>query len=275
MQNEIPDAAAVVGRRPDFLIIGAMKCGTTGLHARLSLHPEIYMSEIKEIDYFREPHFQEQSFQWYCSHFQTDKKFAGESSTAYSKYPAWGPVAQRIYETLPDVRLIYVVRDPVQRIYSHFVHTVIDGIRKPDFEELYSRLQPDSHYVTCSRYAFQLERYLAFFPLCRIHIMDFEDLVKDPQQTMKELYRFLGASEDFEAPNDPLIDESQNSRVQHLMIRQQITGQPVNGIEPILQTSFEEGLPLEKIPQETLEILKDDAAQLRKLTGLSFKGWLV
>lgn len=272
--NTAASETEVTGRPPDFIIIGAMKCGTTSLHHWLGNHPDIYTSETKEIDYFIDPFFQQKDFQWYCSHFPANNKLAGESSTSYSKYPVWDFVPERIHAMLPAVKLIYSVRDPVQRIYSHFLHAVIDGLRKPDFEELYSRLYPENHLISCSRYAFQLERYLDFFPREQICVVDFNRLINEPHELLEDLFRFLGVpggGDMAQRCQEPFI---RNNMQQHLTLKSEGFPNLLEDVQQVVQAPFAEKLPLEKIPEDTLAVLKEDAARLRKLTGLSFDGWV-
>ena len=85
---------------PNLIIIGAMKCGTTSLHNYLSLHPEIYMSEKKEINYFSKNDIYLNGIDWYETFFNTNLKVVGESSQSYSKYHVWPNTTKRIFKDL-------------------------------------------------------------------------------------------------------------------------------------------------------------------------------
>src|SRR5881398_2677233 len=103
---------------PNLLVIGASKCGTTSLHHYLGLHPEIGMSRVKELHYFvEEP--TESSLRWYASQFP-DAPVRGESSPSYTQRHRSPLVAARIARVLPDVKLVYIVRDPVERLLSSY-----------------------------------------------------------------------------------------------------------------------------------------------------------
>jgi hypothetical protein len=106
----VSDRAWKDPREPTFLVIGAMKAGTTSLHRCLSNHPDVFMSAPKELDFFEKNW--SRGWEWYRSQFQAGDvaMLRGESSTNYAKYPRFGGVAGRIHRSLPDVKLIYLLR---------------------------------------------------------------------------------------------------------------------------------------------------------------------
>lgn len=104
-------------RLPNVLVIGAMKAGTTSLHRHLDLHPEIGMSERKELHLFTRPDWR-QHLDWYTGHFSSAAPVQGESSPNYTKRRLFPGVPARIAAALPEVRLIYILRDPVERMRS-------------------------------------------------------------------------------------------------------------------------------------------------------------
>lgn len=99
---------------PNLVVIGGMKCGTSSLHYYLSLHPQISMSEPKELSFFAEnwPRGRD----WYEAHFPEDLPIRGESSPNYMKHPAFPGVPERMVSLVPDAKLVYLVRDPIARI---------------------------------------------------------------------------------------------------------------------------------------------------------------
>ena len=107
---------------PTFITIGAMKCGTHSLHQYLDLHPEIAMSQRKELNFFLTEAKFAQGLEWYSAQIAGNGTARGESSPNYSKCHMFPGVAERMHATLPDIKLIYLVRDPVERAVSHYVH---------------------------------------------------------------------------------------------------------------------------------------------------------
>ena len=101
---------------PDFIIIGAQRCGTSSLYRYLSKHPDVTLNKIKEVHYFSTRFFM--GLEWYKTHFPK-KGFTGEGSPYYFFHPL---SPQRIHEALPNVKLILMLRNPVDRAYSHFWH---------------------------------------------------------------------------------------------------------------------------------------------------------
>ena len=109
---------------PDFIIIGAMKCATSTLHEQLAVQPGIFMSELKEPNFFSDDDQYAKGMEWYLSHFKSAeaKDLCGESSTHYSKLPTYPKTIERIAKYLPDVKLIYVMRHPIDRLKSQYIH---------------------------------------------------------------------------------------------------------------------------------------------------------
>jgi hypothetical protein len=205
--NETEDGATKAGRTrllgsrttrlPNFIVIGAMKSGTTSLFHYLQAHPQVFMSPLKEVDFFAEGGNWGRGLDWYRRQFDGAAPGAtaiGEASTSYSKYPEYDGVPQRIADTLPDVRLIYVVRDPVERIRSHYQHRSLIGAEREPLEQA---VLNDPRYVDCSRYAFQIEQYLKVFPRERLLTVSSEDLRSKRAETIRRIYGFIGVDEAF------------------------------------------------------------------------------
>ena len=122
---------------PNLIIIGGLKCGTTSIHHYLGLHPEIQMSKPKELNFFVAELNWDLGLDWYASRFDDRFPVRGESSPHYTNLPRFTGVAERIREHCPDARLIYMVRDPIKRILSHWVHATGAG-----YETARARVDP-------------------------------------------------------------------------------------------------------------------------------------
>lgn len=185
-------------RFPNFMIIGAMKSGTTSLYRYLSDHPQIFMSETKELDFFVAEKNWPLGPEWYAANFADagDAVAVGEASTNYSKHPAFAGVPQRIASMLPDVRLIYVVRHPIERMRSQYL-MMFDREREP-FEHALLR---NPHYLNLSRYAMQIERYLERFPREQLLVIPSEDLLTNRRETLRKVHVFLGVDPSLVPPS--------------------------------------------------------------------------
>jgi hypothetical protein len=178
-------------RLPNFLVIGAMKSGTTSLFHYLRAHPQVFMSPLKEVDFFIEGGNWGRGLDWYRRQFDGASPEAvaiGEASTSYTKYPEYEGVPERISALLPDVRLIYVVRDPIERIRSHYQHRSLIGAEPLPIDVA---VLQDPRYVDCSRYALQIEQYLNHFPRERLLVVTSEALKGQRVATIGGIYRFL------------------------------------------------------------------------------------
>lgn len=186
--------------RPNLFIIGAMKSGTTSLHAYLARHPEIFMSEPKEPAYFVEEMNLSRGEDWYLSLFAggCGAKVVGESSAVYSMVPRFMGVPQLIACFNPDARFVYVMRDPFQRTLSHYWHLVQ---HHGEDRDLLTALKSHPPYVNVSYYAMQLRPYFDTFGRDRVHVATFEELVRDPLAMVRSLFAWLGVDEAFVPPN--------------------------------------------------------------------------
>jgi hypothetical protein len=189
---------------PTFLVIGAMKAGTTSLHAYLQSHPDVFMAEPKELEFFVEGKNWERGVDWYESCFASSggTTARGEASTSYTKHPFFPGVPERIKRVLPDVRMVYVVRHPIRRMVSQYLHHVAEyGERKPPSEVLLK----NPMLFALSDYATQIERYLESFRREQMLIVTSEDLHDRRADSLRTIYGFLGVDDRWTPPN---LDET-------------------------------------------------------------------
>ncbi len=180
---------------PNFMIIGGLKCGTTSIHHYLGLHPEIHMSKPKELNFFAAEQNWDLGLDWYRGRFDSRFKVNGESSPHYTNRPRFNGVAERIHQYCPDAKLIYMVRDPIRRILSHWVHATGAGYETRDFEPTLSLA--DSSYIQRSMYWMQLQPYLENFDRDQIEVITQEELGSDREGTMRKAFAFLEVDPDF------------------------------------------------------------------------------
>ncbi|PUA79757.1 sulfotransferase family protein [Nocardioides currus] len=301
--------------RPDFLVIGAPKAGTTALHAALAQHPDVFVSSPKEPKFWLcdgEPppawcgpgdKHSQQEWIWreddYAELFSQarEDQVRGESTPFY----LWSRGAhRRIGEALPDVRLIAVVRDPIDRAYSNWMHLWSDGLEpESDFETAFARQDqrvragwaPFWRYRDLGRYGEQLEHLNRHVDPERVLVLRYRDLVDDPRSAVDRVSRFLGIREG-------LVDHipRDNSRgFVHPGWRPRLAGPVVRGgarlgqfappqVWRVLHPSFisllgergEAHRPRLRADQrERMQhAFADDIALLGRLTGQDFGDWL-
>jgi Sulfotransferase domain len=196
---------------PDFLILGAQKAGTTALYSYLRWHPGITGPAWKEVSYF-DRHYR-RGVSWYRGHFAMGARdrIVGEASPGYLFHPL---APERVLATVPEAKLIALLRDPVGRALSHYHHEVALGREPLSFEQAIDAepertrgeeermvLDPlyfsgawwDYAYLARGRYAEQLERWFAVFPRAQLLVLPSEDLAAEPGQTYARILDFLGA----------------------------------------------------------------------------------
>lgn len=196
--------------RPNLFIIGAMKAGTTSLHHYLNAHPEVFMCEPKEPCYFVHP----KELNWpqieklklwnneerYLDLFENSRgaKIVGESSTSYTKFPTVSDVPKRIYQFNPEARFIYVLRDPIERTISHYLHEVRRG---NEHNDMTTAIKQNSLYCDVSDYETQLRQFLNHYNLNQFLIFTFEELVADTPGTVQQIFDWLGIDSSFQPSN--------------------------------------------------------------------------
>ena len=190
---------------PNLVVIGAMKCGTSALHRLLDRHPDVAMAPGKELNFFigserpvgDDPgewwrHGQwHRGPEWYADQFDAEAPVRGESSPGYTD-PSHPEAAARMAALLPDVRLVYLVRDPFERAVSQWRHHVRDGTEpRPVAEAL---LDPGSQYVARSRYVERLAPYLARFGREQLLVVVQERLRAHPDREVRRILAHAGAA---------------------------------------------------------------------------------
>ena len=173
-----------------FFIIGAMKAGTTSLYKYLSGHPDLYPSPRKEPRIFRDPGDPASIRSAFLTLFdgRGTERWCFEASTAYTKHPMVSGVPRRIQAVAPDARFVYLVRHPIERTWSQYVHNVAHGRETLPFEQA---LEKRPSYLDTSRYGLQLRQYHEVFPRHRVLVQVFEEMVKDPGSTVRAVCEFL------------------------------------------------------------------------------------
>jgi hypothetical protein len=169
-----------------------MKAGTTSLYHYLQAHPQVATPRYKAPEFFVAEANWHRGIDWYRKQFPPvgpEVLAVGEASNVYSKYPRFRGVPKRIASRLPDVRLLYAVRDPLSRIRSHYQTRVAEGSERASFAEA---VFADPIYLDYSRYALQIEQYLEHFAREQLLVVTSEDLRESRDATMRRVYEFIG-----------------------------------------------------------------------------------
>ncbi|MEO0984955.1 MAG: sulfotransferase [Cyanobacteria bacterium J06639_14] len=179
--------------KPDFMIIGAMKCATTTLHDQLAQQPGIFMSEPKEPNFFSDDEQYNKGLEWYRSLFKAAVKgdLCGESSTHYTKIPTYPNTLDRIKQHAPDAKFIYVMRHPIERLVSQYIHEWSQRTVSRDINEAIKTFQPLTQY---SQYSMQIRPYLEAFGSNKVLPIFSENLRHHPQRELERVCRFIGYS---------------------------------------------------------------------------------
>jgi hypothetical protein len=284
---------------PTFFIIGAAKSGTTSLHHYLDRHPEIQMSANKEPNFFAGPEngvpFAPGTIRdlgEYEQLFDERVPVRGEASTDYTTHPRRHGAPERIKASVPDAKLVYLVRDPIARTISHYqMRVAMLGERRSLEQALSDLSDPRSPYVWPSLYASQLDRYLEHFPLRRILVVDQAELRAARRPTLRRIFEFLDVNDAVEHPefdqellsNDDwrtyspayvrLVDRVVTSPARH--IPQPLRRAVRRSLERVLWRPLPEPVLDERSRARLQELYAGEAQRLRALTGQAFSSWEV
>lgn len=189
-------------RMPNLFLVGAMRSGTTALHEVLGTHPDIFMSPVKEPAFFADPDelatdSRVASAAGYAGNliayrtlFQDagSARYAGESSTHYTKQPRINGVAERIGDLVAAPRILYLIRDPIRRTLSHYRYHVR---AKYERKACLDALRTEPIYCAASDYAMQIRPFLDHFGDSHVRIMVLEEVVAAPEAELGAMFTWL------------------------------------------------------------------------------------
>lgn len=300
---------------PNFLIIGAAKSGTDALYSYLAQHPQVYMSPNKEPMFFvaegqdeipyRGPGDREAVKEW-DSWVPTLKQYQAlfadvSAETAIGEASTWylydEGACRRIHQHIPQVKLIAILRNPVDRAYSAFTMLIRDGRETTrDFsralaaedERVRANWEPLWHYRRMGFYYAQLKRYYETFDAARIHVVLYDDFDARPGDVMRNLFRFLGVDDQFEPDTSTRRNVSliPKNPTYHMLIAGQ---NPLkSAVKSVLPTGFRQrikaGLIARNLTRPTplapgmrhqlVDVFRSDILQLQELIGRDLSQWL-
>lgn len=293
------------GALPNLLVIGAAKCGTSSLHYYLGLHPQIQMSEPKELSFFiarddldPDPYMEEpldrhvlpappnwsRGVEWYRRHFDPAAAVRGESTVAYS-FPWYPPVPGRIASVVPDARILYLVRHPFERIASHHGQYLVS---KREWRSLPEALaSPRNPYVGASRYATVLRGFLDRFPRDQVKVIRQDELLHRRAETLRDVFGFLAVDPEFRSPEFERMRNRSAAKGRLYEVAERLrrfrVAAPVRRLSPRLRTRVEELLAGSRgdgataapgeLRQRVLAELDPEIAGLEEITGWSLEEW--
>jgi Sulfotransferase domain len=301
---------------PDFIIIGAPKAGTTALHDALVNHPQLYLSPVKEPKFFlcdgqppdpagqRGPGDAHSAREWVWRPEEYQQLFAaappgtltGESTPLYLRDHA---AHQRIRDQVPSVKLIAVLRDPVDRAYSNWTHLWCDGLEPVADFVTACRLEPERvaqgwapfwRYLELGRYGEQLEHLYQLFPTEQVHLLRYRELVDSPRQSLDRICRFLGVRTGLlhQVPSSNVStwveDAPHNAMLRGLVrvgaaagahVRPEVWRSVSRPLLRLLRRRHANRPHLSReARRELVSYFADDVATLQRITGQSYADWL-
>lgn len=199
----------------NFMIIGAQKCGTTTLAEQLALHPQICFCKTKEPCYFnRVSDWRAELAAYHNLYTPKPGQLCGEASTTYTFLPEWAETHERLYEYNPQLKLIYIMRHPVERVISNYAHRLVRSTVRVDPGQA---VFADPVYLNRSRYGVQLRPYFNLFGREQVMLLLFEEYIANPTVHLRAIAQFLGIAEDgFGDEDQPVRAANQSVGQYHL-----------------------------------------------------------
>lgn len=178
--------------RVDFMLIGAQKCGTTSLAKQLAAHPQICFCKVKEPGYFNKiSDWHSDLPAYHALYSPRSGQICGEASTMYTFLPEWQETHSRLFAYNSDLKLIYMMRNPIDRVISNYSHRLVRStVKEPPEIAIVS----DPTYINRSRYGLQIRPYRELFEEKNILLLIFEEYVSDQLNTLRRIASFLEIS---------------------------------------------------------------------------------
>lgn len=201
--------------KPDFLIIGAAKAATTTLSSMLDQHPQAGIIQGKEPHFFSMDPVYAKGWSWYQSGFQRcrGKSVLGDASTSYSRIRYYPDTVKRILQHVPGVKIIYMVRHPLERIESAYFERLASVDAGHDYPSINQAVMAQPMMIDSSRYWEVFDYYRQYFDERSIKIVWFEEFISDTDSVFSDVCRFLGVDDDVQIDPGRV---NQNSRAQVL-----------------------------------------------------------
>lgn len=270
--------------RVDFFVVGAQRCGTTFLSNALAGLEAVEFCSVKEPFFFTQAEDWRESIEEYHNLFCFDEDaINGEGSTHYTMIPKYKPVYRDIYEYNPEAKIIYSVRDPVERAVSLF--TYYHGGRTSD-TQLTETIEHNIEYLCAGMYYRQIAPYIEQFGWENVHIVVFEDMVARPTEVIQQAAGFLGtdevpaeihddetnASEENYAPSNS-VSQFLYQLYGHSGIHRYIPDSLIEvGKQHVLQTSQKPD-PSASLKMKLTEFFEEDIRGVEKLLDRNLQHW--
>ena len=286
-------AANAHAQLPNLIIIGGLKCGTTSIHHYLGLHPEIQMSKPKELNFFVEELNWDLGLDWYASRFDDRFKVRGESSPHYTNLPRFEGVAERIHEHCPDARLLYMVRDPIKRILSHWVHATGAGYETREHGR--DPLRPGHLLHQPLRTGCSCSPTSSASTAPRSRSSPRRSCSSEREGTMRKAFAFAGVDETFtseqfdreweksarqvgrQIPAHGEADQAAGLPLLRPQLRPPAGARCAGCVEKVVHDPEKPPAPKPKLPDDLFELVRgrfaEDVAGLQKFAGREFAGW--
>jgi Sulfotransferase domain len=235
-----------MAKKPDFIIIGAMKSATSSLHTQLAQQAGIFMSALKEPNFFSDDDQYARGIGWYEALFSNAQPddICGESSTHYTKLPDYPQCITRLSAYLPSVKLIYVMRHPVDRLVSHYIHQWSQNIFNCDINQAVDQYEELTAY---SCYTRQLEPYIKVYGKENILPVFFDAVKSHPLRELEKIARFIGYKQPVTWHDELALQNVSNERIKRFP-----------GYDLLVESEFMTFLRRNLIPQFIRDLIKQN-----------------
>lgn len=277
-----------MNKLPEFILGGAQKSGTTSLHYYLNQHPDIFLhtGKLQEIHYFDDPDNYKKGIDWYVTFFKDidGHRLIGQNCPAYMYFDY---VPERIYKVMPGVKFIFILRNPVDRAYSHYWHVWRKNRERKKFEValklenerilLGYRYKRNYSYLSRGKYMSLINNYLEYFSRSQILIIIYEEFVKNPNFVLEKCFNFLEVESNFHVETSIVYNKAKIPR--NRLIRKFLTNRYCRKIQFLqkIDNKFNYRIRypemIEKTKNELNTYYKNDIRELQTFLDKDLSFW--
>ena len=253
---------------PDFIVIGAMKAGTSTLFRDFFVNPEIERTRGKEVNFLLKDYSFEKINQLYKEQYVNYDLLKCDVSPKYSQFHNYNGVPERLFRFNPKAKIIYITRDPIERIISHLHHNLLRD--RFSAQDVNREVLENKDYVLCSNYQLQIGKFLEYFPKEQILVLMLEEIKSDPTTFCKRLNTFLGTHSITHTGKRFNVSENRYKIVGHDVAHRWIKSGPLRRLYHAFWYMINLNVPKPELTGETKEVLRKTLLEPTKAFADSF-----
>jgi len=274
-----------MANKPDFIILGPPKAATTWVYECLKEHPEVYMPETDQISYFNINYHKGE--EWYLEHFEEaeESQVVGEESLLYIKNVK---APERIAKDYEDVKLIFILRNPIDRAFSHYWHEKKKDKIKYSFDQILEIHDLFESWAVTGFYYTHIQRYLEHFDRDQMKIMIFDDLVENDEEFISEIFEFVDVDPEYrpsfldDKVNEAGVEWMKPYKLGKEFLKRNLSERQIKALMPVhkgfkglfaSKSEYEKGMD-DEIRTELEKVFEEEVDELSRFLDRDLSHWV-